>query len=330
MVNYKDSGVDIDKADRAIDGIMNLVKKTMNRNVISGIGGFSGLYRVPGTKKVVSAGIDGVGTKLKLAFAMKKHDTIGIDCVAMNVNDVLTSGILPHIFLDYYGCGKLNEKNFSQVLTGIVEGCLQSDAVLIGGETAEMPGFYPDDEYDLAGCAIGIGDKSEILNHSKVRQNDIVIGIPSTGFHSNGFSLVRQVLTKKKLRLDQKIGAVTLGEALLKPTRIYVPEVKKIRKAGLPIKAMVHITGGGFYENIPRVIPGKLGVLIRKCQPIPEVISLIQKKGDISERDMYRTFNMGIGFMLICDKKIEKNIRKLIPDSLKIGEIVSGGGVTIC
>lgn len=329
-MNYRESGVDINSADRALDGIMDYARRTLNENVISGIGGFSGLYRVPGTGSIISAGMDGVGTKLKLAFELQIHDTVGIDCVAMNVNDVITSGLLPHIFLDYYACGKLEDPVFNQVIRGISEGCLSSGCVLLGGETAEMPGFYPVGEYDLAGCAIGIGTDSDLLPNNLIVPGDSVIGIPSTGPHSNGFSLIRKILSDRKLSLDLDFCGKRLGEVLLTPTRIYVPEYRRLKTAGVLVKGMVHITGGGFYENIPRILPQGTGVCIDRKWNIPDIFTFLAAQGKLPHSELFRVFNMGIGMILITDERSSESVRQLIPDACLLGHVTSEQGINIC
>jgi len=320
MVTYKQAGVDISKGNA-------LVKKI--KKFAPAIGFFSGFYPLD-TKKyknpVLVSSSDGVGTKLKLAFLLNKHDTVGIDLVAMNVNDVICCGAKPLFFLDYFACSKLNLKIAEQVIKGINEGCRQADCVLLGGETAEMPGFYKKGEYDLAGFAVGIVEKNKVIDGSKIKPGDIIIGLPSSGLHSNGFSLVRKIFSKNEL--------LKFGPELLTPTRIYVQEVLSlIAHRSLLITAVhgiAHITGGGFIDNIPRILPKRGDYL--NCQAriyknswqVPEIFHLIQKKGKITEKEMYHVFNMGIGLVLVVDKSKSLKVQKLLKDSIIIGEITAG------
>ncbi len=313
MKSYKEAGVDIDAADRSVEMIKHLAKKTFNENVVGDIGSFAGFYKLTGYKNpVLVSGTDGVGTKLKIAFMMDKHDTVGIDCVAMCVNDVLVHGAFPLFFLDYIATGKLVPEKIAQIVKGISDGCLEAECALIGGETAQMPDFYKEDEYDLAGFAVGAVEREMLIDGSRVREKDIVIGIASSGLHSNGFSLARKVLLPK-YNLNEYFEDLgkTLGEELLTPTKIYVKVVKRIDLK--KINAMAHITGGGLVENVPRVLPSGLEVVIDKSSwPCPPIFKLIQKTGQIDESEMFRTFNMGIGFVLITkDQYADEVMRKI-------------------
>ncbi|MDD5090932.1 MAG: phosphoribosylformylglycinamidine cyclo-ligase [Candidatus Wallbacteria bacterium] len=329
MIDYRDSGVRSSKNDQPILRMKDLISRTFNTNVVGGIGGFSAVYRVPGTDRLLSAGIDGVGTKLRLAFALKRYDTVGIDCVAMNVNDVLTSGLTPHFFLDYFACGRLDEPVFHSVITGLSAGCLDAGCALIGGETAEMPGCYPEDEFDLAGCAVGIGTEQDLLKPESIEAGDCIIGLPSTGVHSNGFSLVRKIIETAGHSLDMPMNGSTLGEVLLTPTRIYVKEILNARKE-CRIKALVHVTGGGFPENIPRALPAGLGSEIRHTWDTPEIFRFLQKQGSISNSEMYRVFNMGIGMLAFVASGEKKRLLSLLPGSVEVGTVIPGSGVEIC
>lgn len=316
MVTYKQAGVDIFKGNQ-------LVKKI--KKFAPAIGFFSGFYPLD-TKRyknpVLVSSSDGVGTKLKLAFLLNKHDTVGIDLVAMNVNDIITCGAKPIFFLDYYACSKLDLKIAEKVIKGINEGCRQADCVLLGGETAEMPGFYQQGEYDLAGFAVGIVEKDKIIDGSKVKPGDLVIGLPSSGLHSNGFSLVRKIFSKKEL--------LKLGPQLLTPTKIYVQDVLGLlstinHQPSTVVKGIAHITGGGFLDNIPRVLPKNCQAVIhKKSWQVPEIFRLIQEKGKISEKEMFRVFNMGIGMVLVVEKSNSLRVQKLLKGSVVIGEVVRG------
>ncbi|MFN3283860.1 MAG: phosphoribosylformylglycinamidine cyclo-ligase [Pseudothermotoga sp.] len=328
--SYKDSGVDIDAADLSVQMIKKYVQSTYTKQVLGDIGSFGGFFQIDDSHKnpVLVAGADGVGTKLKIAFMMDKHDTVGIDCVAMCVNDVLVHGAKPLFFLDYIAVGKLLPQKISQIVKGLCDGCIQAGCALIGGETAQMPDMYKEDEYDLAGFAVGIVEKEKLLDGSKVREGDIVIGLASSGIHSNGFSLARKVLLKD-LTLDTYINDFekTLGEELLTPTKIYVKPILEILDES--IHAMAHITGGGIVENLPRVLPNGLEArLDKKSWNTPAVFHLIQKMGQIDEKEMFRTFNMGIGFILIVEKNsVDEVIRKLQIRGEKasiIGQIFKG------
>ena len=338
---YAAAGVDITAGYKAVELMKEHIARTMTKGVVSGIGGFGGLFELDleGMKKpVLVSGTDGVGTKLKIAFRMDRHDTVGIDCVAMCVNDVLCCGAKPLFFLDYIACGKNKPERIAELVKGVAEGCVQSEAALIGGETAEMPGFYPADEYDLAGFCVGVVDKEKIIDNSRMRAGDTVIALPSSGVHSNGFSLVRKVFDVENADLTapvEALGGASLGETLLTPTRIYVKPVLALLKEITP-KGLSHITGGGFYENIPRSIPDGLGAKIRKedVRVLP-IFKLIQEKGGISEHDMFNTFNMGVGMSLITAPKEAARALKILKangvDAYVMGEIVeSEDKVILC
>jgi phosphoribosylformylglycinamidine cyclo-ligase len=328
MIDYKKSGVDIDKANDLVKDIGRMVKSTRRSEVICDVGGFSALTRIPKKYKepILVSSTDGVGTKLKLADILNRHDTIGIDLVAMSVNDVIVTGAEPLLFLDYFATGKLNNKKVREIIRGIVKGCKEAGCSLVGGETAEMPGMYKGEEYDLAGFCVGIVEKNKIIDGGSVNAGDIVIGIGSSGPHSNGFSLIRRIFTKSELK-----GKI--GRALLTPTIIYVKPVLKLMK-NIKIKSIAHITGGGFYDNIPRVVPSDKSVVIYKeLWEAPPIFKVIQKKAGISDREMYRTFNMGIGMVLVVARKDVKKahniIRSLNLKSWTIGEIIKGNGEVI-
>jgi phosphoribosylformylglycinamidine cyclo-ligase len=332
--SYKDAGVDISLANQIVEKIKPLIGKTSVSGVLGGIGGFGGLFSLVEQKykePVLVSGTDGVGTKLKVAFALDKHDTVGIDLVAMSVNDIITCGAKPLFFLDYISISNLSEKVVIELVKGVTEGCKMADCALLGGETAEMPGFYAEDEYDLAGFAVGIIEKSKIIDGSEIKEGDAVIGIASNGLHSNGFSLVRKVLLEdKKYGLREKLTVLerSLGEELLRPTRIYVKPVLCLLEK-YKIFGIAHITGGGFLENIPRILPDEVSVQINQKSWIrPPIFSLIQKEGKISDQEMYRTFNMGIGMVLIVSnresEKILKELRTIGYDSCLIGKVIKG------
>ncbi|SMB91632.1 phosphoribosylformylglycinamidine cyclo-ligase [Desulfonispora thiosulfatigenes DSM 11270] len=313
-LTYQEAGVDIDKGNRAVELIKPLVKSTFRKEVVTDLGGFGGLFALDNSKyeqPVLVSGTDGVGTKLKLAFMMNKHNTIGIDAVAMCVNDILVSGAEPLFFLDYLAVGGLDPEQVKEIVEGIAEGCKRSECALIGGETAEMPGFYSPGEYDVAGFSVGVVDKSKIIDGKSIKPGDIVLGLPSTGIHSNGFSLVRKVLLEKaNLSLDEEISELgdKLGNVLLEPTKIYVKLIKALLEK-VTIKGMAHITGGGLIENIPRILPEGTDVVLNKGSwPKLPIFELIKKLGNISEEEMHRTFNMGIGMILIVDPSEEKVI----------------------
>ncbi|MCL1874295.1 MAG: phosphoribosylformylglycinamidine cyclo-ligase [Clostridiales bacterium] len=328
-LTYKDAGVNIDAGNRAVDLLRNDVKRTFRPEVLTDIGSFAGLFALDNSKyqePVLVAGTDGVGTKLKIAMLADKHDTIGIDAVAMCVNDILVQGAEPLFFLDYIALGKLVPEKVAAIVHGVAEGCLQANCSLIGGETAEMPGLYSEEEYDIAGFAVGIAEKSRIITGKDVAPGDLVLGLPSSGLHSNGFSLVRRVFDKAGYspeRFLPQLGT-TLGEALLAPTRIYVREVLPLAQKGL-IKAMAHITGGGWTENIPRVLPQGVGAELEKGNwKILPIFSLIQELGEISEAEMYRVFNMGIGLVLIVAPENLEEVLLALSEARQIGQVVTG------
>lgn len=309
-MDYKNAGVDIEAGYRSVELMKKHVKETMRPEVLGGLGGFSGAFSMSAFKNMekptLVSGTDGVGTKLKLAFLMDKHDTVGIDCVAMCVNDIACAGAEPLFFLDYIACGKNFPEKIAEIVGGVAEGCKQAGAALIGGETAEMPGFYPEDEYDLAGFAVGVVDEKDLITGSDLKAGDVLIGIASSGVHSNGFSLVRKVFDVSKESLGtyyEELGK-TLGEALIVPTKIYVKALKSVKESGVKIKACSHITGGGFYENIPRMLPDGITAIVEKnSYEIPAIFKLLAQKGDIAEEMMYNTYNMGIGMILAVDEK---------------------------
>ncbi len=341
-MDYKSAGVDIEAGYQSVELMKKYVKETMRPEVLGGLGGFSGAFSLEKFKDMekptLVSGTDGVGTKLKLAFLMDKHDTVGIDCVAMCVNDIACAGGEPLFFLDYIACGKNYPEKIATIVKGVAEGCKQSEAALIGGETAEMPGFYPVDEYDLAGFAVGIVDEKNLITGKDLKAGDVLIGIASSGVHSNGFSLVRKVFDVNKENLNvyyDELGK-TLGEALLAPTKIYVKTLKNIKKAGVTIKACSHITGGGFYENIPRMLPDGIRAVVKKdSYEVPAIFKLLQKTGNIDEEMMYNTFNMGIGMMIAVDEKDVDTVLKAIAESGEtayvVGKTENGEkGVTVC
>lgn len=339
--SYKQAGVDITAGYKAVELMKSHISRTMTKGVASDIGGFGGLFSLDlsGVKNpVLVSGTDGVGTKLKIAFLMDKHDTVGIDCVAMCVNDVICCGAKPLFFLDYIAVGKNVPEKVADIVKGVAEGCVQSGSALIGGETAEMPGFYPVDEYDLAGFSVGLVDKEKILDNKSVKEGDAVLALPSSGVHSNGFSLVRKVFDIENADLKtplEELGGRSLGETLLTPTKIYVKPMLKLFEE-VKVKGVSHITGGGFYENIPRSIPKGLGAKIRKedVRVLP-VFKLLQQRGNIAERDMFNTFNMGVGMSVIVAKEdADKSLSVLKAageDAYVLGEIVkSEDGVVLC
>ena len=339
--SYRAAGVDITAGYRAVELMKKHVQRTETPGVLGGLGGFGGLFRPDLTgmaEPVLVSGTDGVGTKLKIAFLMDRHDTVGIDCVAMCVNDVICCGAQPLFFLDYIACGRNVPERIADIVSGVAEGCVQSGAALIGGETAEMPGFYAENEYDLAGFAVGMVDRPKILDNSSMEPGDVVIAIPSSGVHSNGFSLVRRVFDIEHGALDkvyQELGR-TLGETLIEPTRIYVKPMLAMIKAAR-VRALSHITGGGFYENIPRSIPAGLCARIRKSSlRTPPVFDIIARQGKIPERDMYNTFNMGVGMCAVVAKEDTGRALAALAvngaaDAYVCGEIIRGeGGVELC
>ncbi|MBE6009509.1 MAG: phosphoribosylformylglycinamidine cyclo-ligase [Lachnospiraceae bacterium] len=334
-MDYKNAGVDIEAGYRSVELMKEHVQATMRPEVLSGLGGFSGAFSMAGfqnmEKPTLLSGTDGVGTKLKLAFIMDKHDTVGIDCVAMCVNDVACAGGEPLFFLDYIACGKNFPEKIAAIVSGVAEGCKQAGAALIGGETAEMPGFYPEDEYDLAGFAVGIVDEKDLISGKNLKAGDVLIGMASSGVHSNGFSLVRKVFSMDRETLDtyhEELGT-TLGEALLAPTKIYVKALRAIKEAGVKVKACSHVTGGGFYENIPRMmIDGKRAVIKKDSYPIPAIFKMLAKEGNIEEKMMYNTYNMGIGMVVAVDaddvNATIEAIRAAGETPYVIGEVVDG------
>ncbi len=342
MMDYKSAGVDIEAGYRSVELMKQYVATTMRKEVMGGLGGFSGAFSLSAIKNmeepVLLSGTDGVGTKLKLAFLMDRHDTVGIDCVAMCVNDVACAGGEPLFFLDYIACGKNEPEKIAQIVKGVCDGCNQAGAALIGGETAEMPGFYPIDEYDLAGFAVGVADKKDLITGEDIREGDALVGIASSGVHSNGFSLVRKVFDVNKENLAEYIPELgeTLGDALLRPTKIYVRALKSVRDAGVRVKGCSHVTGGGFYENIPRMLPdGIRAKVLKESYEVPAVFRLLQKRGRIEEHMMYNTFNMGIGMVLAMDPADVQTALKALADAGEkayvIGSVTAGEkGVDVC
>ena len=341
-MDYKKAGVDIEAGYKSVELMKEHVKKTMRPEVLGGLGGFAGAFDLSEIKNmeepVLLSGTDGCGTKVKLAFVMDKHDTIGIDAVAMCVNDIACSGGEPLFFLDYIACGKNYPEKIASIVSGVAEGCLQSECALVGGETAEHPGLMPEDDYDLAGFAVGVVDKKDIIDGSTIKAGDTLIGIASSGVHSNGFSLVRKVFEMTKESLDtyyDELGK-TLGEALIEPTRIYVKALKNVKNAGVRIKGCSHITGGGFFENVPRMLPENVRAIIKKENyPVPALFDLIQKNGNIEEHMMYNTFNMGLGMVIAVNPKDVDATMKAIEDAgdkcYVVGNIVEGDkGVDLC
>lgn len=343
-MDYKKAGVDIEAGYKSVELMKEHVKKTMREEVLGGLGGFSGAFSLAKIKEmeepVLLSGTDGCGTKVKLAIIMDKHDTIGIDAVAMCVNDIACAGGEPLFFLDYIACGKNYPEKIADIVKGVAEGCLQSEAALIGGETAEHPGLMPEEDYDLAGFAVGVCDKKEMITGEELKPGDVLIGMASTGVHSNGFSLVRKVFEKEMSREGlntyyEELGK-TLGETLLAPTRIYVKALKSVKAAGVRIHACSHITGGGFYENVPRMLKDGVRAVIKKdSYPVPAIFGMMQKKGEIEEKIMYNTFNMGIGMVVAVDaadvNRAMEAIRAAGDTPYVIGSIEAGEkGVTLC
>lgn len=341
-MDYKKAGVDIEAGYRSVELMKQYVKGTMRPEVLGGIGGFSGAFSLEKIKDmerpVLLSGTDGVGTKIKLAFLLDRHDTVGIDCVAMCVNDVICAGAEPLFFLDYIACGKNIPEKIAAIVKGVAEGCRQSGAALVGGETAEHPGLMPEDEYDLAGFAVGAADEKDLIDGHDLKAGDVLVGIASSGVHSNGFSLVRSVFDMTREGLDtyyEELGA-TLGETLLTPTKIYVKALKSVRDAGVTIKACSHITGGGFYENIPRMLKDGVRAVVHKdSYEVPAIFKLLQEKGKIDEKVMYNTYNMGIGMIAAVAKedaaRTMEALREAGETSYVIGEIEAGEkGVTLC
>ncbi|MBR1441838.1 MAG: phosphoribosylformylglycinamidine cyclo-ligase [Lachnospiraceae bacterium] len=341
-MDYKSAGVDIEAGYRSVELMKKYVSETVRPEVLGGIGGFSGAFSLKAIKDmeepVLLSGTDGVGTKIKAAFLMDKHDTVGIDCVAMCVNDVACAGGEPLFFLDYIACGKNIPEKIAEIVKGVAEGCKQAGCSLVGGETAEHPGLMPEDEYDVAGFTVGVADKKDMITGENLKAGDVLIGLASTGIHSNGFSLIRKVFPMTKESLEtyyDELGA-TLGETLLTPTRIYVKALKSIKDAGVRVKACSHITGGGFYENIPRMLKDGVNAEVDlKSFPVPPIFKLLQEKGGISDQMMYNTYNMGLGMILAVDPAdVEKTMEaaKAAGDTPYIvGKIVEGEkGVTLC
>lgn len=341
-MDYKNAGVDIEAGYRSVELMKEHIAKTMRQEVLTNIGGFSGAFSMSAWKDMekptLVSGTDGVGTKLKLAFLMDKHDTVGIDCVAMCVNDIACAGGEPLFFLDYIACGKNYPEKIAAIVSGVAEGCIQAGAALIGGETAEMPGFYPLDEYDLAGFAVGVVDEKNLITGADIQPGDTLIGIASSGVHSNGFSLVRKVfeMTQESLRTYYDELGTTLGDALLKPTKIYVKALRSVKEANITVKGCSHITGGGFYENIPRMLPeGTCAVIQKDAYPIPPIFRLIQKNGQIEENMMYNTYNMGLGMVLTVAKEDAGRTLDAIQAAGEMAYIVGtvekgDKGVTVC
>lgn len=339
--SYKNAGVDITAGYKAVELMKQHIAKTVTAGALSGIGGFGGLFELDLTginKPVLVSGTDGVGTKLKMAFLMDKHDTVGIDCVAMCVNDIICCGAKPLFFLDYIACGKNVPERIAEIVSGVAGGCVQSGAALIGGETAEMPGFYPEDEYDLAGFSVGIVDKDKIIDNKAIKSGDVIIALPSSGVHSNGFSLVRKVFDVENSDIKApvaELGGKSVGETLLTPTKIYVKPVLALTEE-ITVKAISHITGGGFYENIPRSIPdGYCAKIEKSAVKVLPIFDLVQKTGSISERDMFNTYNMGVGMSITVDKndadKALEILKNAGEDAYIIGETVKGDDkISIC
>ena len=341
-MDYKNAGVDIEAGYESVELMKKYVKGTMRPEVLGGLGGFSGAFSMEAIKgmeePVLLSGTDGCGTKVKLAFLLDKHDTIGIDCVAMCVNDVACAGGEPLFFLDYIACGKNYPGKIATIVSGVAEGCKQSGCALIGGETAEHPGLMPEDEYDLAGFTVGVVDKKDIITGENLKAGDVLIGMASTGVHSNGFSLVRKIFKMDKETLNtyhEELGK-TLGEALLAPTRIYVKALKNVKEAGVRVKACSHITGGGFYENVPRMLPeGKHAVIKKDSYEVPAIFKMMEREGNVEEHMMYNTYNMGIGMIVAVDpadvEKTMEAMRAAGDTPYVIGEIKDGEkGVTLC
>ena len=339
--SYASAGVDITAGYKAVELMKSHIARTTTEGVIGSIGGFGGLFQpnLAGMEEpILVSGTDGVGTKLRIAFLMDKHDTVGIDCVAMGVNDIVCCGARPLFFLDYIACGKNYPDRIASIVSGVAEGCVQSGAALIGGETAEMPGFYPVDEYDLAGFAVGIVDKKKMIDNSTIQAGDVIIALPSSGVHSNGFSLVRKVFDVENSDIkspNERLGGKSIGEALLAPTKIYVKPVLAVQEK-VTVKGVSHITGGGFYENVPRSIPSGFTAKIEKASiRTPVLFDLIAEAGNIPERDMFNTFNMGVGMCMIVDRNDADTALSVLKeqgeDAYVVGEVVEGSeGVILC
>ena len=341
-MDYKNAGVDIEAGYKSVELMKEHIKKTMRPEVLTNIGGFSGAFSMEAFKNMekptLVSGTDGVGTKLKLAFIMDRHDTVGIDCVAMCVNDIACAGGEPLFFLDYIACGKNVPEKIATIVSGVADGCAQSNAALIGGETAEMPGFYPEDEYDLAGFAVGVVDEKDLITGKDIKPGDTLVGIASSGVHSNGFSLVRKIFQMDAGTLNtyhEELGK-TLGEALLAPTKIYVKALRNVKEAGVRIKGCSHVTGGGFYENIPRMLPDNVRAVIKKdSYEVPAIFRMMAREGDVAEEMMYNTYNMGLGMVLALDAadvdKAMAAIKAAGETPYVIGQVEAGEkGVTLC
>ena len=341
-MDYKNAGVDIEAGYKSVELMKEHIKKTMRPEVLTNIGRFSGAFSMEAFKNMekptLVSGTDGVGTKLKLAFIMDRHDTVGIDCVAMCVNDIACAGGEPLFFLDYIACGKNVPEKIATIVSGVADGCAQSNAALIGGETAEMPGFYPEDEYDLAGFAVGVVDEKDLITGKDIKPGDTLVGIASSGVHSNGFSLVRKIFQMDAGTLNtyhEELGK-TLGEALLAPTKIYVKALRNVKEAGVRIKGCSHVTGGGFYENIPRMLPDNVRAVIKKdSYEVPAIFRMMAREGDVAEEMMYNTYNMGIGMVLALDAadvdKAMAAIKAAGETPYVIGQVEAGEkGVTLC
>jgi phosphoribosylformylglycinamidine cyclo-ligase len=333
--SYKASGVDITAGYKAVELMKTHIARTMTAGALGGVGGFGGLFELDAKgmdQPVLVSGTDGVGTKLKLAFQMDRHDTVGIDCVAMCVNDVIVCGAKPLFFLDYIACGRNDPAKIEQIVAGVAEGCRQAGCALIGGETAEHPGLMPEDEYDLAGFAVGVVEKRDLVDGSSIRPGDALIGVFSSGVHSNGFSLIRRVFPMTRERLmtaEERLGGKTLGEVLLAPTKIYVKMLRAVREAGVTIKGMSHITGGGFYENIPRMLPDGCRAAVKKdSYAVPEIFRMIAEAGGVEEKTMYNTYNMGIGMVLAVDPadtdRVLAAVRASGEDGVLLGSVEAG------
>lgn len=341
-MDYKNAGVDIEAGYKSVELMKEHIKGTMRPEVLTNIGGFSGAFSMSAFKDMekptLVSGTDGVGTKLKLAFVLDKHNTVGIDCVAMCVNDIACAGGEPLFFLDYIACGKNEPEKIAEIVSGVAEGCKQSGAALIGGETAEMPGFYPVDEYDLAGFAVGVVDEKDLITGKEIKAGDVLIGMASSGIHSNGFSLVRKVFNMSREALDTHYDSLgtSLGEALLAPTKIYVKALRSVKEAGVVIKGCSHITGGGFYENVPRMLPdGVRAVIEKNSYVLPPIFDMLAQDGEIAEKMMYNTFNMGIGMVLaIAPEQADKAVAAIKAAGetpYLIGRVENGEkGVTVC
>lgn len=329
---YKAAGVSLNAGYESVERIKKHVESTKNKGMMDMIGSFGGAFDLGsyGFKNpVLVSGTDGVGTKLKLAFDMDKHDTIGIDAVAMCVNDILAQGAIPLFFLDYIACGKNDPAQIEAIVKGVADGCRQAGAALVGGETAEMPGFYKENEYDIAGFAVGACEKDDLLSTENTKAGQVVIGIPSTGFHSNGFSLIRKVLKDENISLDEEFNGETIGEALLKPTKIYAKEVKTLLE-NVKVAGISHITGGGFIENLPRALKKGLGMEIyRDSYEVPEIFKFIEEKGKIDHDEMYQIFNMGVGLAVIVDDADKEKVLNLIDDSFILGKVTDTEGIVL-